>query len=173
MATLTTARSDVFPVGTTVSVRAVGAKRDGQAPVGPELASGTVDAAGLLSITDSDIVSGTAFALYALVGAEHRYLIARSTLDLFDSGRFVATGDTTSGQPTIANASASSGTIQAGMRISGAGIRPGTFIQSVSGGTLTLTATATATATGVTLHGEGAYTWRARMRRRRIAIGTS
>lgn len=89
-----------------------------------------------------------------------------------DGGTFTATGDTTSGSATVLNASASAGTIQAGMRISGSGIRAGTYIISVNSTTLTLSATATATATGVTLLGDGAYVWRAKVRRRRAAAGT-
>jgi hypothetical protein len=141
-------------------------------PSGAEIASGTVDAAGALSVTDAAILSGTAYALYASVGGEHRYAIARSTLDIFDGGTFTATGDT-DGTATLLNVSASAGTVQAGMRITGPGIRPGTRILSVSGGTVVMDSTATATATGVTLRGDGAYAWRAKLRRRKIAIGTT
>lgn len=81
MATLTCSRSDLFPPGTAVTVHPALSKRDGQAPTAASIASGTVDSAGALSITDSDIVGYTGFVLYALVGSEHRYAFARSTLD--------------------------------------------------------------------------------------------
>jgi hypothetical protein len=173
VATVRAQRSDLFPPGTTVSVRPHGSKRDGGVPAGAELASGTVDSTGLLEITDSDIVSYARFVLYASVGGEHRYCNVRSTLDIHDAGTFTATGDTTSGSTSVANASASAGSIQAGMRVTGSGIPAGTRIHSVSGATLTLTAAATATATGVTLLGDGAYAWRAKVRRRRAALGTA
>lgn len=172
MPTVRSLRSDVFPPGTTVSVRPYGSKVDGQAPGGAELATGMVDSAGVLEITDSDIVSGTRFVLYAAVGGEHRYLNVRSTLDIHDAGTFTATGDTISGSTTVSNVSASVGSVQAGMRITGTGISAGTRVHSVSGATVTLTAAATATATGVTLRGDSAYVWRAKVRRRRAALGT-
>ncbi len=173
MATVRSQRSDVFPPGTTVSVRPYGSKADGAAPVGAELASGTVDSAGVLEITSGPVSSYTRYLLYTNAGAEHRYLNVRSTLDIFDPGTFTATGDTTSGSAVLANVTASAGAVQAGMRITGPGIRPGTRIFSVSGGSVTMTATATASATGVTLRGDGAYTWQAKLRRRRQALGTT
>jgi hypothetical protein len=155
-----------------VSVRPFGSKRDGQAPCGAELASGTVDSGGALSITDSDIVSGTRFELYALVGSEHRYAAARSTLDIFDAGSAVGTGDTNS-TTALSNVAATSGAFQIGQRITGPGIPSGTRLVSGSGASWVMSAAATATATGVALKADSAYVWQARLRRRRALIGTS
>jgi hypothetical protein len=173
MATATINRSDLWPVGTSVGIYPAGAHNPGGSPGAAAIASGVVDAAGALSVTDAGILSGTQYVAAASVGGEWRYAKLRSTLDTFDKGVFTATGDTTSGSATVANASASAGTIQAGMRISGAGIPGGTYILAVSGGTLTLSAAATASATGVALSGESAYSWYAKLRRRKIAIGTT
>lgn len=173
MPTLTINRSDTFPVGTSVAAIAEGGINPGGPAKAATIASATVGSDGALSITDAGIVSGTMYGLYASVGGEHRYLRARSTLDVFDTGTFTATGDTTASSATVLNASASSGAIQAGMRISGTGIPANTYILTVASTTLTLSTAATATATGVTLKGDGAYTWRAKVRRRRAAISTS
>lgn len=173
MPTAAISRSDLWPVGTVVGIYPAGAHNPGAAPTAAAIATGTVDAAGALSVTNAGILSGTSYLAYASVGGEHRYARVRSTLDTHDRGVFTATGDTTSGSATVSNASATVGTIQAGMRISGPGIPPGTEILNVSGGTLTLSDKATATAIGAALAGESAYAWRAKLRRRKIAIGTS
>lgn len=172
MATVLVNRSDLWPVGTSVGIYPAGSQTDG-APGAPAIASATVAADGSLTVTNAGILSLTAYVAAAQVSGTWRYARVRSTLDTHDAGTFSATGDTTNGSATVANASASAGTIQAGMRISGPGIPAGTTILTVSGGTLTLSANATATATGVALAGEGAYVWRAKLRRRRVALGTS
>lgn len=66
-------RSDVYPVGTVVSVYpAAAAKRlSGGKPSGTALTSGTVDAAGQLTFT---IPGKTAYALWAEVAGEHRVI---------------------------------------------------------------------------------------------------
>lgn len=172
MATITCNRSDLFPVSATVTVHPDGQlKTDGGAPSGAAVASGTVGADGALSITDSDIVSGTAFILYA--ASTGKMCKARSTLDIQDIGGAIGTGDTTSGSASIANAAASAGSFREGQRIGGAGIPGGTTIVSISGNTLTLSAKATATASSVALVAEGAFSWQARVRRRRVALGTA
>jgi hypothetical protein len=173
MATLTCARSDLFPPGTTVSVRPFGSNVGGGVPKGQELASGTVAAGGSLSITDSDIVSGKKYVLTAEVGGERRYVVARSTLDLHDGGTAIGTGDTTEDDATLATVTASSGAFQIGQTITGPGIPPGTTLVSGSGADWEMSAAATATASGVALKAYGAYAWRAKVRRRRAAIGTS
>lgn len=173
MATLTINRSDLFPVGTTVSVRPFGARRDGQGPSGAELATGTVSADGSLSITDSDIVSGTRFTLYAQVGNEHRYADARSTLDVHDGGTFVATADTATDSPVLINMVVTSGTALVGSRVTGPGIPAGAVLIQTTP-VYAMNVFARATASGVTLRGDGAYTWRAKLQRRRAAaLGTS
>lgn len=158
-------------MGTSVGAYPDGPVTDG-APSGAAIASATVAADGSLTITDAGVGSGKAYICAAQVSGTWRKARARSTLDIYDAGTFTATGDTTSGSETIENASASAGTIQAGMRISGIGIPANTYILTVSSGTLVLTAKATANGTGVTLRGDGAYAWRARVRRRRALIGT-
>lgn len=173
MATLTCARSDLFTVGATVTVHPFGSRQEGGPPGAASVASGTVDSNGLLSITDSDIASYTAFWLYSLVGTEHRYCLARSTLDVQDSGGAIGTGNTTAASADIASASAASGEFRIGQRISGPGIAPGSSITGIASTTLTLNRAATATASGVALVAEGAFTWQARVRRRRAALGTA
>lgn len=172
MATLTCSRSDLFPVSSTVTVHPDGdLKTDGGAPSNAAVASGTVSADGSLSITDSDIVSGTAFILYC--ASTGKMCRARSTLDIQDIGGARGTGDVTSGSTSVTNLATSAGSFRAGQRISGAGIPGGTTIFNISGSTITLSTKATATATTVTLVAEGAFAWQARLRRRRVALGTA
>lgn len=170
---MTANRSDLFPPSTTVGVYPAGAITPGEAPRSAALTTAATDSAGAFSATNAAILSGTRYALAAQVDGQWRHAFVRSTLDIFDSGTFTATGDTTNGSVTVSNASASAGSIQAGMRITGSGIPSGTRIQTVSGATLTLTAAATVTASGVTLRGDSAYVWRAKLRRRRAALGTA
>lgn len=72
------------------------------------------------------------------------------------AGRFLATGSITGvtadthTNTTVDNVSPTTGII-AGMSIKGTGIPKGTFIQSISGSTITLSNAATATATGVSI----------------------
>lgn len=171
IATLTCARSDLFTVGSTVTVHPDGLLRTDGPPGGAPIASGTVGADGALSITDSDIVSGTTFILYA--AATGKMCKARSTLDIQDIGGARGTGDTTSGSASVTNLSTSAGSFRAGQRIGGAGIPGGTTIFSISGSTITLSARATATASTVVLVAEGAFAWQAKVRRRRVALGTA
>ena len=172
VATLTCSRSDLFPPTTVVDVLPFGGDVGGT-PKGTVLAQGTVDAAGALSITDSDIVSGKRYVLYASVGGQHRFAHARSTLDLHDGGTATGTGDTTSGDATLANVTATAGAFQIGQTITGPGIPGGTTLISGSGADWEMSAAATANGTGVALKAYGAYAWRAKVRRRRAAIGTS
>jgi L-aminopeptidase/D-esterase-like protein len=86
MATVTLNRSDLFPIGTSVGIYPAGARQSGQVPSSAAITSGTVDAAGLLSITNAGILSYTRYVAYALVNGEHRYAALRSTLDAQTSG---------------------------------------------------------------------------------------
>lgn len=81
MASVSLARSDLFPVGTVVGIYPAGSAKDGGPPAAAVIATGTVDAAGALSVTNAGILSYTDYVAYALVGGQHRYLRARSTLD--------------------------------------------------------------------------------------------
>lgn len=175
MPTVSVARSDVFPVGTVVGIYPAMAHRDGGPPSAAAIATGTVDGAGALSVTNAGILGGVDYVAYAAVGGQHRYLRTRSTLDVSTTaiGIGSGTGNTTNGSADIASASASSGSFQVGQRISGPGIPAGARIKKIVGGTLTLTEKATATAVGVALQAEHAGTWRAQVERRRDAIGTS
>jgi hypothetical protein len=176
MATVTLRRSDLFPVGTTVGIypRGSGAPAgyDGP-PRSAVLASAIVDAAGLLTVTDPAVLSGTDYNAYAKIGSEHRYARVRSTLDVHDYGRVVGTGDITSGSFTILNAAASSGSFQIGQVLSGPGIKPGTTINNIVGGTLAIDQAATATTIGVALQGEGGKRWVGRVKTRKALIGTT
>jgi hypothetical protein len=113
MATVTIARSDIFPVGTSVGIYPAGAQRVGQSPAGPPtaavIASGTVDAAGNLSVTNAGILSYTPYVAYALVNGEHRYARLRSTADSFGSVIRGRRGDTTSWRQAVANRKAQDG----------------------------------------------------------------
>lgn len=174
MPTITVTRPDVFPASTSVGVyppHSVPAGSD-TAPGAAAIVSATVDAAGQFSATNAGIESGKTYILAASVGGSWRYLRARSTLDKFDAGTAVGTGDTTNNSVTVSNAAASSGTFQAGQIIAGPGIPAECRIKSISGGTITMDCKAIATATGVALSAYGAGAWRAQLRRRRVAIGT-
>lgn len=104
MSRITLARSDLFPVGTVVSVFAGNCTPpDGGAPAGTAITTGTVDAAGLLSIDHASILPYTSYTLHASVGGQHRWVRARSHLDVFDSGGGTGTGDTAS-NTTVSNA---------------------------------------------------------------------
>lgn len=193
MPTVTLARSDLFPVGTSVGIFPAGAKQVGGPPTAAAIASGTVDAAGNLSVTNAGLLSYTPYVAYAAVGGEHRYAHLRSTLDFTDTARGVGTGDTASGQFTLLNVAAASGAFAIGQRITGPGIPPGTFLQSGSGASWVMTDKATATGSGVAIEGHGASPavaggpggigaslvtlnitrWKARVAQRRSAAGTS
>jgi hypothetical protein len=88
MATVTLNRSDLFPVGTLVGIYPGNSRpqaKDGP-PTSAVIASGTVDAAGALSVTNAGILSYTTYQAYANVGGEHRYARLRSTLDAQTTG---------------------------------------------------------------------------------------
>jgi hypothetical protein len=113
MPTVSINRSDLFPVGTVVGVYPASAQRRGQVPQGPPTASviatGTVDAAGALSVTNAGILSYTDYVFYALVNGEHRYARCRSTLDAHGSTvRYKAVG--TSWPATVAGRRSAAGT---------------------------------------------------------------
>lgn len=103
MATVTLARSDLFPVGTTVGIYDAAQPPDGGPPHGSALATGVVDAAGLLTVSAAAILSLRTLLAYALVGSTHTYARVRSTLDVFDTGGGTGTGDTAS-SVTVSNA---------------------------------------------------------------------
>lgn len=196
MATVTLRRSDIFPVGTSVGIYPAASQRRGQNPPGPPtaaaIASATVDAAGLLTVTNAGILSYTQYVAYALVSGEHRYANLRSTLDIYDTGRATGTGDTTNTSAALANVSAATGAFAIGQRVSGPGIPPGTFLIAGSGASWTMSDKATASATvsieghgaspaiaggpggiGAQLQPVGVTRWRAQVMQRRAAIGTS
>jgi hypothetical protein len=75
MATVTLNRSDLFPVGTSVGIYPGNSRpqaKDGP-PTSAVIASGTVDAAGALSVTNAGILSYQTYQAYALVNGEHRF----------------------------------------------------------------------------------------------------
>lgn len=85
MATVSISRSDLFPVGQSVGIYPRPSRRNEAPPTSAAVASGTVDAAGNLSVTNAGILSYTAYVAYALVNGEHRYAQLRSTLDVHGS----------------------------------------------------------------------------------------
>lgn len=83
MATVTLAgRNDRFPVGTTVGFYPKGSRREGQAPSAASITTASADATGVTA-TNAGLLQGVDYELYAAVGGEHRYLEARSTLDVY------------------------------------------------------------------------------------------
>lgn len=189
MATITVARSDLWPVGTSVGIYAAGAQNDNRAPNGAAIASASVDSAGLLTVTSGSLLSLTSYVAAASVGGVWRYARCRSTLDTFDRGTAVGTV-TTNGTTALSSVSASSGAFAVGQRISGAGIPAGTRLVSGSGSSWVMSAAATASASGVAVSAEGARagvavlgstvvpqtagtTWAARVAQRRVTAGTS
>jgi hypothetical protein len=139
MATVTLARSDAFPVGTTVGIYPAGAQRAGssspQAPTAAAIASAAVDAAGLLTVTNAGILQGTDYVAAAQVGGVWQYVRCRSTLDVADRGSASGTGTTASGSPVVTSPVATSGAFAVGQRIStvAAGIiPPGTLVKALS-----------------------------------------
>jgi hypothetical protein len=194
MATVTIARSDLFPVGTTVGIYPAGAfppaNQVPSAPGAAAIASAAVAANGTLTVTDAGILSYTRYVAAANVGGTWVYARCRSTLDAFDYGRALGTGDTVSGSPALTNVVATSGAFAVGQRISGPGIPGGTFLRAGSGAAWTMTAAATATGTTVALEGNGAQVpaanlgatvipsrirtgWQAQLAQRRSIAGTS
>jgi len=194
MATITLARSDLFPVGTTVGIYPAGSMPPGSqassAPGSAAIASAAVAADGTLTVTDAGIASYTRYLAAASVNSVWNYCRCRSTLDVFDYGRGIGTGNTTSGNAALATVAASSGAFAIGQRISGPGIPAGTFLIAGSGASWTMSAAATATATGVALEGNGAQVpavnlgatavpsrirtgWKAQLVQRRSLAGTS
>jgi hypothetical protein len=188
MATITLARSDLFPVGTLVGIYPDGSMPPGtqasSAPGAAAVATGTVAADGTLTVTNASVASA------ASVSSVWNYCRVRSTLDVFDYGRAVGTGDTVSGSAALANVVATTGAFAVGQRISGPGIPGGTFLIAGSGAAWTMSATATATGTTVALEGNGAQVpatnlgataipsrvrtgWAAQLRQRRQIAGTS
>jgi hypothetical protein len=144
MATVTIARSDLFPVGTTVGIYPAGAfppaNQVPSAPGAAAIASAAVAANGTLTVTDAGILSYTRYVAAANVGGTWVYARCRSTLDAFDYGRALGTGDTVSGSTALANVVATSGAFAVGQRISGPGIPGGTFLRAGSGASWTMTA---------------------------------
>jgi hypothetical protein len=139
MATVTLARSDAFPVGTTVGIYPAGAQRQGsstpQPPTASVIASAAVDAAGLLTVTNAGILQGVDYVAAAQVGGVWTYVRARSTLDVADRGSASGTGTTTNGSPVVTSPVATSGAFAVGQRLStvAAGIiPPGTLIKALS-----------------------------------------
>jgi hypothetical protein len=108
---VTLSRSDLFPVGQSVGIYPGTARPqnvDGP-PTAAVIASGTVDAAGNLSVTNAGILSYTTYLAYASVGGEHRFARLRSTLDAHGSTtRYKAVG--TSWPATVAARKAAAGT---------------------------------------------------------------
>ena len=133
------ASSNPYPVGTVVGAYAPGSDVTAPAaPVGAAIATGTVDAANALSITNAGIVAGKDYVLYAAAGP-NPYVRARSTLDKADTGRAAGTGTLTTGSPAVDALTATSGRFEVGQRIRTitalASIPPGTFIERLASST--------------------------------------
>jgi hypothetical protein len=190
MATVTLARSDVFPVGTTVGIYPGNSFVPGQAPGSAVIASAAVDAAGLLTVTNAGILSLTPYIASAQVGGVWQSLRVRSTLDVFDYGRAVGTWTTISGNVAVSSASLSSGALAVGQRIVSADFPAGVYVVSGSGTSWVLSDKATASGSGKAFEGHGAQApavnlgatavpqtqntrWAAKVRQRRAIAGTS
>lgn len=190
VATVTLARSDVFPVGTTVGIYPGNSINPGQAPGSAVIASAAVDAAGLLTVTNAGILSLTPYIASASVNGVWQSLRVRSTLDVFDYGRATGTATTTNASASLTLVSPTTGAFAIGQRVVGAGIPAGTFLISGSGASWTMSDKATASAAGVAIEGHGAQVgaavlgatvvpsriatkWRAQLMQRRATAGTS
>ena len=112
MARITLNRSDLFPVSTVVGIYDAPIPANGGAPGAAAVTTGTVDAAGLLTIDNTSLASLKGYTAYALVGSEHRYARVRSTLDVHDTGGGTGTGDTAS-NATVSNAGINAPTLGA------------------------------------------------------------
>lgn len=189
MATVTLARSDVFPVGTTVGIYPGNSINPGLAPGSALIASAAVDAAGLLTVTNAGILSLTPYIAAAQVNGTWQSLRVRSTLDVFDYGRATGTATTTNASAALTSVSAATGAFAIGQRVVGPGIPGGTFLIAGSGNAWTMSDKATASAT-VSIEGHGAQAgaavlgatvvpsriatkWRAQLMQRRATAGTS
>lgn len=190
MATVTIARSDLWPVGTTVGIYAADAQSpEGGAPNGAAIASAAVDAAGLLTVTNGSLLSLTRYVAAASVGGTWRYARCRSTLDITDGGTAVGTA-TLNSTTTLASVSLTAGALAVGQKITGAGIPPGTYLASGAGASWVMSAAATASGAGVAIAAYGARVpaavlgatlvpshlstpWQAQLRQRRSLAGTS
>jgi len=102
-------------------------------PKAAVIASAASAADGTFTITDAGILAGKSYVL-AVAGAA-RYVRARSTLDVSDTGKGAGTGTTAVGSPIVSALAATSGAFAVGQRISAltAGIiPPGTRIKSMT-----------------------------------------
>jgi hypothetical protein len=129
MATITLARSDLFPVGTIVGIYPDGSMPPGtqasSAPGAAAVATGTVAADGTLTVTNASVASYTRYLAAASVASVWNYCRVRSTLDVFDYGRAVGTGDTVSGSAALANVVATTGRSRSASASPGRGSRAG------------------------------------------------
>lgn len=188
-----TGRSDLFPVGTTVGIYAGNSQRPAPGPpTSPAIATGVVDAAGNLSVTNAGILQGVRYSAYANVGGIDVSTQVRSTLDVSDTGKGIGTA-TLNSTTALTLVSATVGAFAIGQRITGPGIPAGTYLIAGSGANWTMSAAATASGAGVAIQAEGASpavvppdkgvgalavpvpvtTWRAKVAQRRAIIGTS
>lgn len=167
-------RSGLFPVGTSVGLYPAGSlpSGSGRPPGAAAIVSATVDAAGVLTFNDPLVVAGVPYVASAAIAGFPALRVTASD-SVAAQGRATGVGDTSSGSNTLLNVTTVTGAWVVGQRVTGPGIPAGTFVQGVSGSTLTLSDKATATATGVALEGHRGGTWRAQVMRRRAAIGTS
>lgn len=76
MASVTIARADLYPDGTSVSVYPRAARNAGGPPSGSATDTQTVAAGGGLTVT---VTAGVPMVAYASVGGEHRYVDFRSS----------------------------------------------------------------------------------------------
>jgi hypothetical protein len=189
MPTVTVSRSDLFPPATSVGVYARGSRLSGRVPSGAAIASGTVSAAGVLTVTDPAILQGVDLVLYALVGGEHRYVSARSTLDVHQRAVASGTLNTANGSAAL-TAVSPSGALAVGMRVTGPNIPAGRYVVSGSGTAYALNdGSGVTAATGMAFAADRAVnpvpvlspsprpgfpsTWQAQVRQRRQLAGTS
>jgi hypothetical protein len=171
MANLVLTRPDVFPTGTTVGAYPGNARRADDGPVGAAaIESQAVAASG--SATFTTLAQGTPYVFAAQVAGQWRKVQARLSSSATDRGLATGTGNTTNGSQSVASVATTGGAFKVGQAISGLGIPRGTYIDAISGSTLTLTRKATATGTGVALEAAGANTPQAKLRQRRDARGT-
>lgn len=117
-----------------------------------------VSSAGAVGAAAVSGLTNTMFNFVQFAGLGGSYLIAVNGADspqVFDgtgwNRHYTFTGDTTSGNATVASVSSTTGLV-VGQTVVGTGIAAGTTIASIGVGTITLSANATASNTGVTLN---------------------
>jgi hypothetical protein len=179
MASFNLARSDLFPVGTSVAAYPAAAlrKSEDSVPSGAATESQVVGATGVAAFVA--LAADTDYVFFAVVGGQKRMTKGRTkTATGAQSvrgalGQATGVATTSSGSASLTAVSASTGAFAVGQLISGPGIPAGARLISGSGASWTMDTKATASGVGVAVVADAGNTWAARVKARRVAVGTS